>query len=255
MITAGCNLAYVLSVLASAKPGDNIVLPAPWYFNHHMAHQMLGVETRVLKLSAAKGFVPDAADAARLIDARTRALVLVSPNNPTGAIYPPKVIEAFARLAEERGIFLILDETYRDFLSPGAGRPHELFQHPSWRTNLLQLYSFSKSYCIPGHRLGAITAGADTLKQIEKALDTLIINPPRPSQAAIAWGIPALAEWRGLMRDEIITRGAGLQGGPRPGRRLEGLGARRLLRLRAPPLPRPALHRGRGSAWPSGAAC
>ena len=208
IVTAGCNLAFFVSMLAVAKAGDNVLLPAPWYFNHHMALQMLGIEARVLPLSPEHGFVPDVAVAEKLIDSRTRAIVLVTPNNPTGAVYPPASIAAFADLAESRKIWLVMDETYRDFLPADRGRPHELFRRPNWRDHILQLYSFSKAYCIPGHRIGAITAGAGVVPELEKALDTMIINPPRPSQAAVAWGIGNLAAWRRENRDEINRRGA-----------------------------------------------
>ena len=211
IVTAGCNLAFFVTMLALARPGDNVLLPAPWYFNHHMALQMLGIEARVLPLSAGNGFVPDTATAEPLIDARTRAMVLVTPNNPTGAVYPPGAISRFADLAAARNIWLVMDETYRDFLPAGRGRPHELFSRPDWRNHVLQLYSFSKAYCIPGHRLGAITAGVAIVPELEKALDTIIINPPRPSQAAVAWAIGALGAWRADTRQEINHRGAACQ--------------------------------------------
>ena len=207
IVTTGCNLAFFVSMLALAKAGDNVLLPAPWYFNHHMALQMLGIEARVLPLRAEEGFVPDVAVAGKLIDARTRAIVLVTPNNPTGAIYPAATISGFADLAQAHKIWLVMDETYRDFLPAAHGRPHVLFGRKTWRNHILQLYSFSKAYCIPGHRLGAITAGAGIVPELEKALDTMIINPPRPSQAAVAWGIGALGAWRQTNRDEINQRG------------------------------------------------
>ena len=206
-ITAGCNLAFFVSILAVAKAGDNVLLPTPWYFNHQMALSMLGIEARPLPTSAETGFVPEPEVAASLIDARTRAVVLVTPNNPTGAIYPAATIAKFADLAESRGIWLIMDETYRDFLPATHGRPHELFQRDNWRGNILQLYSFSKAYCMPGHRLGAITGGGPIMKEMEKSLDTIIICPPRPAQAAVAWAIGALGEWRRETRKEIIGRG------------------------------------------------
>ena len=208
VVTAGCNLAFFVTMLALAKAGDNVLLPAPWYFNHHMTLQMLGIEARVLPLDADAGFVPDPDVAARLIDSRTRALVLVTPNNPTGAIYPATVIERFADLARERGIWLVMDETYRDFLKAGIVRPHHLYSRSDWREHIVQLYSFSKAFCIPGHRLGVITAGAAIVPELEKALDTMIINPPRPAQGAVAWAIGALDTWRAENRGEINRRGA-----------------------------------------------
>jgi aspartate/methionine/tyrosine aminotransferase len=204
-ITAGCNLAFAMSMKVVAAPGDNVLLPAPWYFNHRMALTMAGVEARALPCRAEDGFVPDPARAEALIDHRTRAIVLVTPNNPTGAVYPPQVIHAFHELCERLGLWLILDETYRDFLTT-EDPPHELFEHPSWRETLVHLYSFSKSYCVPGHRVGAVIAGPAFQQQLAKALDTLQICPARPAQSALAWAVPALREWRGANRATMAAR-------------------------------------------------
>jgi aspartate/methionine/tyrosine aminotransferase len=202
-ITTGCNQAFFVAAVSIAAAGDVILLPSPWYFNHKMALDMLGIEARLLPCHATAGFVPDAGEAERLIDGRTRAIVLVSPNNPTGAIYPPETIAAFAELCTRRGLFLLLDETYRDFVE---GRPHDLFASSEWRRSVIALYSFSKCYCIPGHRLGALTAGAPLLAEIEKVLDTVQICAPRAAQGAVAWALTDLAEWRAGNRAEIDAR-------------------------------------------------
>jgi aspartate/methionine/tyrosine aminotransferase len=202
-ITAGCNLAFAMAMKVLAAPGDNVLLPAPWYFNHQMALTMSGVEPRALPCRAEDGFVPDPARAEALCDAGTRAILLVSPNNPTGAIYPSALLEAFLDLAERRGLWLVLDETYRDFVDT---QPHALFQRAGWRERLVQLYSFSKAYCIPGHRLGAVIGGAGFQAEMAKALDALQICPARPAQAALAWGIDALRDWRAANRRIMAGR-------------------------------------------------
>src|SRR5215203_467313 len=174
-ITAGCNMGFVAALMLVAKAGDNILLPSPWYFNHEMTAGMLGIAARPLPCDPKAGFVPDPDEAGRLIDARIRAIVLVTPNNPTGAIYPEHVIGAFADLCRRRGLWLVLDETYRDFLPPSHGRAHGLFADGAWRERVIELYSFSKAYCIAGHR-------------------------------ALAWGIGALSAWRDENRREMHRR-------------------------------------------------
>lgn len=205
-ITAGCNLAFLAASLAVARAGQSVILPTPWYFNHQMTLGMLGIEPRALPCTPESGFVPDVGEAARLIDDTTRAIVLVTPNNPTGAIYPDGVIAAFAALARQRGIALIIDETYRDFLAPGANRAHGLFLDTDWRQSMIQLYSFSKSYAVPGHRVGAITAGPKVMAEILKVLDSVQICAARPAQGALAWAVDALADWRAEMRATINAR-------------------------------------------------
>ncbi len=194
-ITAGCNLAFAMAMQVLAAEGEAVLLPTPWYFNHHMALTMQGVRAIPVPTRAEDGFAPDPDRIAALMAAhRPRALVLVTPNNPTGAIHPAGTIATLAALCRRHGAALVLDETYRDFLP--AGPPHALFGDPDWGEVLVHLYSFSKAYCVPGHRLGAIAAGAAVMAELEKAFDTLQICPPRPAQSAIAWAIPALRDWR-----------------------------------------------------------
>jgi aspartate/methionine/tyrosine aminotransferase len=194
-------------MLAVARAGDAVLLPVPWYFNHQTTCELLGIEPRPLPCDAARGFVPDPAAAEALIDERVRAIALVTPNNPTGAIYPPETIAAFAELCRRRGIWLVLDETYADFLPVAGARPHALFADDGWRGTVIRLYSFSKAYAVPGHRVGAMFADEATTAQVAKVLDNLQICAPRAAQAALAWAIGALAEWREESRREIVARG------------------------------------------------
>lgn len=205
-ITSGCNQAFVLCAMTLAKAGDNIILPAPWYFNHQMTLDMLGIEPRALACKADENFIPNVDDARKLIDAKTRAIVLVTPNNPTGAIYPRNVIAAFAKLAKEHKIWLVIDETYRDFLNADYGPPHDLFADASWPENILSLYSFSKAYCVPGHRVGAIIGGRAILDEIGKVIDCVQICAPRAAQHALAWAIPNTTQWRAANTAEIAHR-------------------------------------------------
>ncbi len=194
-ITAGCNLAFGMAMMAIAEPGAAVMLPAPWYFNHEMALRMQGVGVVPLPCRAEAGFVPDVEEAARLITPAVRAIVLVTPNNPTGAVYSPEVIAAFAKLCRARGLWLVLDETYRDFL-PGEAAPHSLFRDPDWGEYLVHLYSFSKAYCVPGHRVGAIACGGALREHLAKVLDTMQICPPRAAQTALTWAVEGLRDWR-----------------------------------------------------------
>lgn len=226
-ITAGCNQAFFLAMMAVARAGDTILLPTPWFWNHRQTCAMLGITARGLPCAAEAGFVPDLDQAEALLDPSVRAIVLITPNNPTGAVYPPGVIEGFAALCRRRGIWLILDETYRDFLPDGQDRAHGLFADADWTGSVIQLYSFSKAYCVPGHRLGAIVAGTGLVQQFMKVLDCMHICPQRAGQAALRWAIDALPDWRGANRRTINARAAAMRRAFQqlPGWRLESLGA------------------------------
>ena len=204
-ITSGCNQAFcaVMSTIASA--GDAVILPTPWYFNHKMWLDTAGIETR--PLPCGDGMIPDPEAVRALIDDTVKAIVLVTPNNPTGAEYPNGVMEAFMAIAKEHGLALIVDETYRDFHSQ-SGAPHDLFAASDWPDNLIHLYSFSKVFRLTGHRVGAMVTSTDRLAQVEKFLDSVAICPNQIGQKAALYGLQNLPQWVAEQRDEILNRRA-----------------------------------------------
>ena len=205
-ITSGCNQAFMATMMAIAGPGDTVLLTNPCYFNHETTLAMSGVKVSYVDCHADDGFLPTPAAVEAMIMEGVRALAVVSPNNPTGATYPAGLLSELFALCRKHGIWLIVDETYRDFLPLDTGSPHGLFAIPGWQDNLIGLYSFSKSFCIPGHRVGAITAGEPVVTQISKVMDNLQICPPRPPQAALTKAIPALGDWRRANMLEITAR-------------------------------------------------
>jgi aspartate/methionine/tyrosine aminotransferase len=207
-ITQGCNQAFTAVMATLAGAGDEVILPTPWYFNHKMWLDMTGVHAVPLDTGAT--LIPDVTAAKALITPRTRAIVLVTPNNPGGVEYPAETVAAFRDLASTHGLALIIDETYRDFDSRHSvelgGRPHDLFTDPDWSDTVIQLYSFSKAYRLTGHRVGAIVASTARLAEVEKFLDTVAICPSQLGQIAALWGMRNLGQWVAGERDEILAR-------------------------------------------------
>ena len=202
-ITSGCNQAFSAVVATLCRDGDEIILPTPFYFNHKMWLDISGV--RCCALPCQGDMIPDPAEAARRITERTKAIVLVTPNNPCGVEYPADVIQAFYDLAKSRGLALIIDETYRDFHSQ-SGPPHRLFEQEDWQDTLIQLYSFSKAYRLTGHRVGAVVTCEARLAEIEKFLDAVTICPSLLGQKAALWGMQNLGDWLAKERLEILAR-------------------------------------------------
>ncbi len=207
-ITSGCNQAFAAAIATLCGEGDEVILPTPWYFNHKMWLDMSGVTSVPLPTGA--DLLPDPEQAAALITPRTRAISLVTPNNPAGVEYPADLVQAFFDLARSRGIALIIDETYRDFDSR-SGPPHRLFQDPDWHDTLIHLYSFSKAYRLTGHRVGAMIASQARLAEVEKFLDTVAICPGQIGQHAALWGMQNLSHWLAGERDEILARRAAIK--------------------------------------------
>jgi aspartate/methionine/tyrosine aminotransferase len=241
-ITQGCNQAFCAAMSTIAASGDEVILPTPWYFNHKMWLDMQGV--KAIPLPAGPGLIPDAEAAGALITARTKAIVLVTPNNPGGVEYPAETVRAFYELARRKGIALVLDETYRDFDSR-TGAPHDLFADPDWRGTLVHLYSFSKAFRLTGHRVGAMIADAARLAEVEKFLDTVAICPNQLGQIGALWGLRNLSQWVAGERAEILARRAALEAGfaGLPDWRLLGCGAFFAYVEHPYPLPAPDLAR------------
>ena len=209
-ITTGCNQAFAAAVMAVAKAGDEVIMPAPYYFNHQMWLKMLGVGIRDIPAFSAGANHPDPNDAAKLIGPATRAIILCSPNNPTGAIYPAHVIAAFFELAQAHGIALILDETYKDFRTDKAPA-HGLFNRPNWERTLVQLYSFSKVYALAGYRLGAMITGETLLAEAAKILDCMTICPPHITQGGVVFALKELGQWKQEKLDLMAGRLAAIR--------------------------------------------
>jgi len=194
LITAGCNQAFCSVIDTLCAAGDEVIVPLPCYFNHQMWLTARGVVPRYLSFNA-KTAMPDAEEARSLIGENTRAILLVTPNNPSGAIYSPECIEQFFVLAREHGIALIIDETYRDFIDIKK-LPHRLFADRDWRDTLIHLYSFSKVFSLTGFRTGAVVAGQALLEQLKKIQDCTAICAPHAGQLAAVYGLQNLHAWK-----------------------------------------------------------
>jgi aspartate/methionine/tyrosine aminotransferase len=210
-VTAGGNMAFVHTVLGITEPGDEVILPVPFYFNHEMAIDMAGCTTVRVPTDDRYQLDLDAIRCA--ITPRTRAIVTVTPNNPTGAVYPESALRAVNRLCAERGLYHISDEVYEYFtyggathVSPGA------FQGAAAHT--ISLFSLSKSHGFAGWRIGYMVYPEALTESIAKVQDTVLVCPAVISQIAAAAAMeigpsytrsfmPALAEVRDIVLEQL----------------------------------------------------
>jgi aspartate/methionine/tyrosine aminotransferase len=204
MITAGCNQAFCSVIDTLCSTGDEVIIPLPCYFNHDMWLSTRGILAQYLPFNAQTA-IPDHNLVAPLINSKTKAIVLVTPNNPTGAIYPPECIESFYQIAKQHNIALIIDETYRDF-SDGSVPPHRLFEHSDWADNFVHLYSFSKVFSLTGYRTGAVAASAAFFEQMKKVQDCMAISAPHVGQLAALYGLQNLDDWKAEKAQQLQQR-------------------------------------------------
>jgi len=187
MVTAGGNQAFLNAVLAITDPGDEVILPVPYYFNHEMAITM--ANARPVLVTTDANYQLDLAALRTAITPRTRAIVTVSPNNPSGAVYPEAALRAVNALCAEHGLFHVSDEAYEYFTDDA--RHFSAAAIPGAAAHTISLYSMSKAYGFASWRIGWMVYPADLEPALRKIQDTVIICPPVVSQYAAAGALTA----------------------------------------------------------------
>ncbi|ODH02673.1 aspartate aminotransferase [Nostoc sp. KVJ20] len=192
VVTAGSNMGFMNAILAITNPGDEIILNTPYYFNHEMAIAMAGCRPVLVATDENYQLRPDAI--AKAITTKTRAVVTISPNNPTGVVYSEAALHQVNQICGDRSIYHISDEAYEYFtydgvkhISPGA------FDNSSEYT--ISLYSLSKAYGFASWRIGYMVIPKHLLVAIKKVQDTILICPPVISQYAALGALQAKEEY------------------------------------------------------------
>lgn len=191
-LTVGASAAFWLAILTLCHAGDEVIVQLPCYFDHPMALGSLGIRPVYAPYKEKERGLPNPETLTRLITPRTRAILLVSPSNPTGTVIPPDLLRELYFLAQHHRIALILDETYCDFIE---GMPHDLFTMEEWDGTLVQLMSFGKSYALTGYRCGLLAAAPELIRQALKIQDTMTVCQPHITQLALHYGLDHLDHW------------------------------------------------------------
>jgi aspartate/methionine/tyrosine aminotransferase len=183
VVTAGGVQGLFLVLAALCDPGDVVLVPDPAWPNYEMICQLIGARATPYDCRSEHGFVPDLEEVERRITRQTRAIVLNSPNNPTGSVYPDDVVRGFVELAERRGIVLVSDEAYDELYS--ESRPlspaslQELEEGP-----VVSIFSFSKTYAMTGWRVGYALASRPLIGVVAKLQEPTISCASSVSQRA-----------------------------------------------------------------------
>ncbi|MFN9614045.1 MAG: pyridoxal phosphate-dependent aminotransferase [Dolichospermum sp.] len=199
VVTAGSNMGFINAILAITSPGDEIILNTPYYFNHEMAIKMAGCHPILVPTDTDYQLMPLAIAAA--ITDKTRAVVTISPNNPTGVVYSEVALRQVNQICREKGIYHISDEAYEYFtyngvkhFSPGA------FLNSNRHT--ISLFSLSKAYGFASWRIGYMVIPQHLLTAVKKVQDTILICPPVVSQYA---ALGALQAKDNYLKDNITA--------------------------------------------------
>lgn len=188
LVSAGGNMAFMNALLAITDPGNEIILQTPYYFNHEMAVVM--ASCRPVLVATDESYQLRSAAIREAITARTQAVVTVSPNNPTGAVYPEALLSEVNQICRERGIYHIHDEAYENFTYNGA-RHFSPASIPGSEGYTISLFSFSKAYGFASWRVGYMVIPENLFVSVKKIQDTILICAPVISQFAAAGALKA----------------------------------------------------------------
>ena len=181
MITAGGNMAFSHAISAITDPGDQVILLSPFYFNHEMAIDIAGAKPKVVPTDS--DFQPDIPRIIKAINSKTRAIVTVSPNNPTGVVYSDDCLKTINSLCKEYGLYHIHDEAY-EYFHFGTSKQSSPLSFDEGEEHSICLYSLSKSYGFASWRIGYMVFPDHLYEAVRKIQDTHLICPSLIAQYA-----------------------------------------------------------------------
>lgn len=188
VVTAGSNMGFMNAILAITNPGDEIILQTPYYFNHEMAITMASCQPVLVKTDSNYQLSLEAIQQA--ITPKTQAIVTISPNNPTGAVYSKAALQEVNEICRRHQLYHITDEAYEYFVYDDAEHfsPASL---PNSSNHTISLFSLSKAYGFASWRIGYMVIPQHLFLPIQKVQDTIAICPPVISQYAALGALKA----------------------------------------------------------------
>lgn len=192
MVTAGSNMGFMNAILAITDPGDEIILQTPYYFNHEMAVTLASCKPVLVSTDDDYQLRVRAIEDA--IGPRTRAVVTVSPNNPTGAVYRPSDLQAVNHLCRKLGIYHIHDEAY-EYFTYGSTPHFSPASLPGSEAHTISLFSLSKGFGFASWRIGFLLAPQSLSDSLMKIQDTVLICAPVVSQFAAVESLRLGKSW------------------------------------------------------------
>jgi aspartate/methionine/tyrosine aminotransferase len=204
VITAGANHGFATALTTLVSPGEEVVLAAPYFTNHHMQVCAAGAVAVEAPLADQKTYCLTWDDLAPAVTSRTRAVVLCNPSNPTGAPVAAVHGERIVRELADRDIFVISDETYMQFVYDADH--WSAASVPGWRRNVVVIGTFSQSFAMMGWRVGFVLADRAVCEQATKIQDAMIICAPMISQIVAEGAVRDEWEYPQQFHREFIRR-------------------------------------------------
>ena len=206
LVTTGGSEALVFAFMSCLNPGDEVIIPEPFYANYNGFAQMAGVAVVPVTASLEEGFaLPPIETFASKINGKTKAILLCNPGNPTGTVYAPEALDALAQLVREHDLYLFADEVYREFCYDGA-KPKSVMELPGLEDNVVLVDSVSKRYSMCGARIGALVTRNRAVRKAAMKFAMARLSPPTLAQVASEAALQTSADYFKEVRERYVER-------------------------------------------------
>jgi aspartate aminotransferase len=193
---------------AIVNPGDEVLIPSPYWVSYPPMVQLAGGTPVIVPLRQESDFDIDPAILAQYVTDKTKAIVLNSPSNPTGAVYSPAALAAVAKMAYANGWLVITDDMYEDLFYGEGKVPHILHADPRLKDQVVLSNGVSKSFAMTGWRIGYSVGPREVIKAMNKIQSQSTSNPAAPSQYAALAALTGPQDFPRQLREAFIPRRA-----------------------------------------------
>jgi aspartate aminotransferase len=206
LITTGGSEALIFAMLCTCNPGDEVIIPEPFYANYNSFAVTAGVRVVPVTSSIENGFaLPAMEEIEAKITPRTKGIVICNPGNPTGYLYSKAELEALAAIVKKHDMFLYADEVYREFCYDGA-QPHSVLNLPGLEEHVLMIDSVSKRYSMCGARIGALISKNKEVMAAALKFGQARLSPPTIDQIAAEAALSTPQSYFDEVVDEYVAR-------------------------------------------------
>ena len=206
LVTTGGSEALVFAFMSCLDPGDQVIIPEPFYANYNGFAQMAGVEVVPVTAHLDQGFaLPPVSEFAAKINDKTKAILLCNPGNPTGTVYAPEALDALAQLVRDNDLYLFADEVYREFCYDGA-KPKSVMQLSGLENNVVLVDSVSKRYSMCGARIGAMVTKNKDVRKAAMKFAMARLSPPTLAQVASEAALTTSDTYFREVRERYVSR-------------------------------------------------
>lgn len=206
MVTTGGSEALVFGFMTCMDPGDEIIIPEPFYANYNGFATMAGLNVKPITAKIEDGFaLPPISEFEKRITDNTRAILICNPGNPTGTLYSQESLEALAAIVKKYDLFLFADEVYREFCYDGA-KPFSAMNLKGIEQNVVMVDSVSKRYSMCGARVGALVSRNKQLMSNALKFAQARLSPPTLGQIASEAALDTPQEYFDRVKDEYVQR-------------------------------------------------